>query len=75
MFEIVKDNGPVFLGYGNVRDEVAVTHDLVGREAPVSLIQAEMKLAGWPALGNLYGIQQRFELGHIMAICAAHDER
>ena len=75
MFRIVEDDGSFLLGNWDVRDKASVTYDLVGREAPVSLIQAKMNPVSWPAFRNLQGIQQRFELGHIMAICAAHDER
>lgn len=75
MFGIVEDDGPFFIGDWDVRDETSVTHGVVGWETPVSLIQTQVNPMGGSAFRNLQGIQQRLELGHIMAICAAHDER
>ena len=75
MFRIVEDDGPFFIEDWDVRDETSVTHDIVGWETSVSLIQTQVNPIGGSAFRNLQGIQQRLELGHIMAICAAHDER
>lgn len=75
MFRIVEDDGPFFIEDRDVRDETSVTHGVVGWETSVSLIQTQVNPMGGSAFRNLQGIQQRLELGHIMAICAAHDER
>lgn len=74
MLRIIQDDRAFFFRQGHMRNEVAVAHDFMGWRTLVAFVDTEVNFDGRAEFRDDQSIKQGFKLGHIMPVCAAHDE-